>query len=167
MRAPDNETKVACRKMNREVKIRFEEDPEANCIEICIRALKRDQGIDELIASISAALPEMITATGADGAFIKISTADIVSVSVNGKYLQIVTEKDRYIVRQSLHDFEEKLDAKNFVRISRYEIVNIGKIKKYDRLFSVKISKPVSICKCFLYKTKIISSHKISTIFAI
>ncbi|MBR0231504.1 MAG: LytTR family transcriptional regulator DNA-binding domain-containing protein [Clostridia bacterium] len=118
--------------MNREVKIRFEEDPEANCIEICIRALKRDQGIDELIASISAALPEMITATGADGAFIKISTADIVSVSVNGKYLQIVTEKDRYIVRQSLHDFEEKLDAKNFVRISRYEIVNIGKIKKYD-----------------------------------
>lgn len=118
--------------MKHRIKIRFEEDPTIDEIEICIRASERDSEIDALIEHISGTPPEMITATGSDGAFIRISPADIVSVSVNGKYLQLVTEKDRYIVRQPLHEFEKMLDGRRFVRISRYEIVNIEKIKKYD-----------------------------------
>ncbi len=118
--------------MKRRIRIRFEEDQTVDDIDICIRAPERNSEIDALIERISGTLPEMITVTGTDGAAVRISPQDIVSVSVSDKYLQIVTEKDRYVVRQSLHEFEEKLDERYFVRISRYEIVNIEKIRKYD-----------------------------------
>ena len=35
-------------------------------------------------------------------------------------------------MRQSLHDFEKKLDADNYVGISRYEIINLDKVRKFD-----------------------------------
>ncbi|MBR6173730.1 MAG: LytTR family transcriptional regulator DNA-binding domain-containing protein [Eubacterium sp.] len=118
--------------MKRRIRIRFEEDPTVEDIDICIRAPERDGEIDALIERINSTRPEMLTVTGTDGASVRIYPQDIVSVSVNDKYLQIVTEKNRYTVRQSLHEFEEKLDERYFVRISRYEIVNIEKIRKYD-----------------------------------
>ena len=118
--------------MKRKVTIRFEEDPTIEDIDICIRASERDNEIDMLIENLTGKKPEVITATGTDGVSVRISPQDIVSVSVNDKYLQIVTEDDRYVVRQPLSEFEKSLDERQFIRISRYEIVNIDKIRKYD-----------------------------------
>ena len=118
--------------MKHKINILFESDPEAAGIEVRICAPERDEYVEALIERISDQPPETLTVTEANGNMIKISKSDIISASVNGKLLQIITEKDRFIVRQALHDFEKILDARSFVRISRYEIVNLDKVEKFD-----------------------------------
>ena len=41
-------------------------------------------------------------------------------------------ENVRYSVKRSLQSIEEMLDSRRFIRISRYEIINIAKVKQYD-----------------------------------
>ncbi len=70
--------------------------------------------------------------TDTDGALIKIDPDDVVSVSVSGKYAQLVTEKNRYTLRQPLQALESMPEFDRFVRISRYELVNVDKVVKFD-----------------------------------
>lgn len=118
--------------MKKNTKVRFEKNEDADCIEVIVRAPEKNGDVDELMRLISGNQPEYIVAEDKNGALTKLDPSDIVSVSVTGKILQIVTENERYTVRQSLHDFEEKLDANTFVGISRYEIINLDKVKKFD-----------------------------------
>lgn len=118
--------------MKHRLKISFEADPSADGVEVTVRARERDSEIDALIDRISGDARETFVVTGADGALIRLSPLDIVSVSVNGKLVEIVTESDRFTVRQPLYEFERKLEAGRFVRISRYEIVNLDKVIKFD-----------------------------------
>ena len=118
--------------MKKNINVRFEEDKNAERIEVIIRAPERSGDVDELMRLISGDQPEPIVAEDKNGALKKLDPSDVVSVSVSGKILQIVTETGRYTVRQSLHDFEKKLDADNYVGISRYEIINLDKVRKFD-----------------------------------
>ena len=118
--------------MKKKLKISFEADPSVNEVEVIVRARERDGEIDALIERITEKAPETLTVTDADGALIKLSPADVVLVSVSGKLVEIVTESERFTVRQPLHEFEQKLEAGRFVRISRYEIVNLDKVKRFD-----------------------------------
>ena len=118
--------------MKRRVNIKFEEDPALEEIEVCIRASTHDSEIDELIRRINGTPEEYLTAADESGAFIRIPPGEIILISVSGKILEIVTENGRYAVRQSLSELEKTLDENRFVRISRYEIVNIEKILKFD-----------------------------------
>ena len=118
--------------MKHRLKISFEADPSADGVEVTVRARERDGEIDALMERISGEAQETLVVNVADGSLIRISPKDVVSVSVNGKLVQIVTGSDRYTVRQPLHEFEERLEAGRFVRISRYEIVNLDKVTKFD-----------------------------------
>ncbi len=121
--------------MKRNTRILFEQDPSLDNIEITVRAPERDEETDRLIGQITALSgtePEKMTVTGEDGSLIRIRTADIVLLSVSGKKVHIVTDRDRYTVRQPLQSLEEGLASKRFVRISRYEIVNLDKVVKFD-----------------------------------
>ena len=118
--------------MKNDIKVRFEKNEDAECIEVIVRAPERSGDVDRLMHLISGAPPELIVTEDKSGALIKLAPSDIVSVSVSGKTLQIATETERYTVRRPLHDFEKKLDASNFVGISRHEIINLDKVIKFD-----------------------------------
>ena len=118
--------------MKNDIKVRFEKNEDAECIEVIVRAPERSGDVDKLMHLISGNTPELIVAEDKSGALIKLDPSDIVSVSVSGKTLQILTENERYTVRRPLHDFEKKLDASNFVGISRHEIINLDKVTKFD-----------------------------------
>ena len=118
--------------MKQRITVSFEEDPAAEGIEVRIRAKERGEDADALIASISGLSQELITVIDPDGAFVSIPPFDIVSVSVDGKVLRIVTEEGRYTVRQTLQSLESRLEPQGFVRISRYELVNLDKVIKFD-----------------------------------
>ena len=132
MRTSEDEREGEERGVKDRIKITFDTDPDSDGIEVHIKAAKKDKDVDELISRISGGAPGFITATDADGALIKIMTEQIVYVSVNGKFVQIVTENERFTVRQSLQMIESKLEKLRFMRISRYEIVNLDKVRKYD-----------------------------------
>lgn len=116
----------------KKIRIQFEQDAALDNIEVIIRAAARDDDVAALIGRISAEPPKSITVTEHDGTLIKITPQDIVSVSVCGKLVQIVTEKDRYTVRQPLQSFESRPEFQQFVRISRYEMINLDKVIKFD-----------------------------------
>ena len=118
--------------MNDKIKVTFTEDPEACGIEVNIRANKRSKEIDALIKHISAAPQESLMVKDKSGSVVSLLPADIITVSVNDKYLRIITEKDQFSVRQTLRKFEGNLDKGKFVRISRYELVNVDKIIDLD-----------------------------------
>ena len=118
--------------MKRRIRIVFEEDPAITDIEVLVRAPVRDGETEALLERIKEPPPGSLIVSDTDGAVRKIDQTGIVSVSVNGKLVQIVTEEDRLTVRQPLQSIEDKLDGKRFVRISRYEIVNLDKVVKFD-----------------------------------
>lgn len=76
--------------------------------------------------------PSVLTVIGTDGSYINIPPEEIILISVNGKQVTIITDKERYTVCQPVHTFENRLKNYRFIRISRYEIVNLDKVKKYD-----------------------------------
>ena len=115
----------------KKIDVIFEKDPASDHIEVRIRAPEKDEEVAALIERISNHPPDTILAADTAGAMRKIPVRDVVSISANDKQAQIVTESDVFTVRQPLQSIEEELDDR-FVRISRFEIINLDKMRKFD-----------------------------------
>ena len=116
----------------KEIRVRFEQDEKLENIEVTVRAAMRDEELEALLERIAPKAPAELTVTDANGAACRLSMDEVIMVSVSGKYTQIVTQGANYTLRQTLQGLEEILDPRRFVRISRYEIVNLEKVRKYD-----------------------------------
>ena len=116
----------------KKVHIRFEQDASLDHIDVVIRAPDQDDSVTDLINRISARPPDMLTAYDENGNVRKLDQKKIVLASVNGKVVDLITDDGIWHIRQTLQNLEDNLDEQRFVRISRYEIVNVEKILKYD-----------------------------------
>ena len=116
----------------KEITVRFEEAPSADGIEVVIRAGNRDEEVEALIDRIKSGFADTVNAADGDGSTVVIRTADIISFSVDGKRTEVITADSRYFLVQSLQSLEKLLDEKTFIRISRYEIINLTKVVRYD-----------------------------------
>lgn len=116
----------------KKVHIRFEQDASLDHIDVVIRAPDQDDSVTDLINRISARPPDMLTAYDENGNVQKLDQKKIVLASVNGKVVDLITDDGIWHIRQTLQNLEDNLDKQRFVRISRYEIVNVEKILKYD-----------------------------------
>lgn len=113
------------------IKVLFEQDDSLDCVEVTVRAAQRDEAIEKLISKIGGN-PTIITVNDENGILKTVSPDDIYIISVNGKMLNVITENENYSVRCSLQSIEGTLDAQKFIRISRYELINISKVNRYD-----------------------------------
>lgn len=69
------------------------------------------------------------------GKMIPIPTKSILFVSVEKHYSEIYTDNNkRYIIKKSLHKWEQILPGNHFVRIHRSTLVNINKVKEIKRV---------------------------------
>ena len=116
----------------KKLEIHFEQDPSMEVISVLVRAAKRDEEVEALIERIGGKKPKLLTVADMDGNLRRINEDSIVSISVSGKQVQVVTERECYTMQQSLQSLEGELDEGKFVRISRYELVNLNKVWKYD-----------------------------------
>lgn len=116
----------------RQVVLKFEPDPSLEHIEVIIRAPAADEQVREIKNRLSDFVPKTLTVTDSYDNQRIIRISDIIKVSVNGKLLRIVTENGSYSMRQTMQNLEEKLDSQQFIRISRYEIVNLSNISRLD-----------------------------------
>ena len=114
------------------VNVRCEFDPALTQIEVLIRAPGESEALTELLEQFNGHPPDSITVTDNFDRLCVISAEDIVIASVKGKLVNIVTEKGSYLTRQPLQNLEAQLDPRSFVRISRYELVNLRKVLRYD-----------------------------------
>jgi two-component system, LytTR family, response regulator len=67
---------------------------------------------------------------------ILVLAEDIDFIKAAGNYLELHVGKDLYLIRERVHQFEQKLDPEQFVRIHRSTIVNIDRIKTLHPMFN-------------------------------
>ena len=116
----------------RELQIRFEADPALDGIELLIRAPEDDAQVAEIRKRLAGLGRKSLTVFDRFDNPKLIPAEEIVSASVNGKLVEVVTASGSYTTRQTLKNLEAALDGRSFVRISRYEIVNLAKVESFD-----------------------------------
>ncbi|MBP5604961.1 MAG: LytTR family transcriptional regulator DNA-binding domain-containing protein [Ruminiclostridium sp.] len=115
----------------KEININFVKDETLDGIDVTVRASEKDSEVLALIDRINTPGSETISVVSGNIANV-VPVNDIVLLSVENKNVNVITDKDRFTARQPLNSIEAALDPKRFVRISRYEIVNLAKVVRYD-----------------------------------
>jgi two-component system LytT family response regulator len=110
-------------------------------LERAIRSIQSDQGQDvaikKLLQSIQPAAQylERLLIKQA-GRIVIISCKEISSIKALDDYAEIRTHKESFLIQQSLHHLEERLNPDQFVRVHRSFIVNIDAIRDIVALSS-------------------------------
>lgn len=115
----------------KKINVRFEQDKTVDSIEIVIRANERDAQITDLMERLAQRESFRLIALDKNESPSVIDEKDIVFLSADGKDVRIVTINGIYRARQSLRSFEETL-SRTFLRVSRFEIINLKMVRKYD-----------------------------------
>lgn len=112
--------------------IRFERDPSLDHVDIIFRAPEQDDSVLKLMETLSNYSSDSFEIVDEKGNIRKILQDEIISVSVSGKIVKFITENGKWSTRQTLQSIEALLDEQHFIRISRYEIINLDKVLRYD-----------------------------------
>ena len=116
----------------KKIRVRFEKDTSLSYIDISVRAAERDADTETVIQRILEISSKKINLLDGDGNLCVIPADDIISATVSGKRVKVVTERGVYFSQKPLQTLAGELGEEHFVRISRFEIVNTDKIKKFD-----------------------------------
>jgi DNA-binding LytR/AlgR family response regulator len=114
------------------INITFRSNEAKEDIDVVITASEKDQQVLSLMHRLHDPMSEKITAYDPSGSAVTIHEKDIISISVDNKKLKIVTETGLFELTKRLKDIEKILHPTLFLRISRYEIINIDKVKRFD-----------------------------------
>ena len=117
------------------INILFKEDPDQQDIDIVITAASKDEQVKDLMQKIADPFESTFTVYDDKGSAIIIPLEKVYSISSNNRKLKVVSEDGVFEMRSSLQDIEQDLRSPSFIKISRYEIINLLKVKKFD--FSV------------------------------
>ena len=113
------------------IKVRFEQDGSLEDIEVVVRAKAQDAQVKKLIDDLTHGEAVKLTVLDQNGRQSVIEEAQIVFVSADGKQTRIVSLSGVFHAKQSLQSIEGLL-GNSFLRVSRFEIVNLKRVRKYD-----------------------------------
>lgn len=117
------------------IRVSFKQNDELDDIEVTFSASEKDEEVISLMKMISDPLVGTLIVCDANGSKVTLAEDRIISISSGNKKLAVCAEDGTYELRMSLQDAEELLNPFMFMRISRYEIINLGKVRRFD--FSV------------------------------
>ena len=120
--------------MKNPIDIRIEIDPKCHDPVILIRTDQKTQTVEDIIHMIEACTDSsypLITGYR-ESEMELLSQRDIVRVYVEARKVRIRTIDGIYDSRKPLSFLETVLNTDRFIRISRFEIVNIRKISRFD-----------------------------------
>ena len=120
--------------MKSKVKIGVEIDPACRTPEVVIRADQKTDLVEKIVSAVEqcgqSELPRITVYEG--GAALLLSQRDISRIYTETRRLIVCADRGSYEARCSLQEMEKMLDAARFVRISRFEIINIDKVSGFD-----------------------------------
>ena len=120
--------------MKNPIDIRIEIDPKCHDPVILIRTDQKTQTVEDIVHAIEACTDSsypLITGYR-ESEMELLSQRDIVRVYVEARKVRIRTIDGIYDSRKPLSFLETVLNTDRFIRISRFEIVNIRKISRFD-----------------------------------
>ena len=115
----------------KKINVRFERDKTTDDIDVVIRASEKDDQIVSLIEKLSARESVKLTLLDRNNCSCVIDEEEIVLVSADGKNVRVTATGGIYCAKQSLQSIEELLSRK-FLRVSRFELINLSMVRKYD-----------------------------------
>ena len=77
-------------------------------------------------------LAGILTVRDSDDATISLPEERIITISSDSKRLRIEADNGTYWLKMSMQDVEKVLNPSWFLRISRYEIINLLKVRQFD-----------------------------------
>ena len=117
------------------VSTRFEIEKGRRNIDVLFRASAEDEQVKALMARVADPLSGLLTVRDEANAVVTLPEERVIMISVDNKKLRIVADDGVYWLKMSMQDAETILNPSWFLRISRYEIVNLRKVQQFD--FSV------------------------------
>lgn len=91
--------------------------------------------VKELLDKLSRETPQIIS--GVKDEKIKVlEQEDLIRVYAGNGKVFAVTEAGEYTLRLRLYELEQRLNPRQFVRISNSEIINLKKVKNFDLSFT-------------------------------
>lgn len=120
--------------MNKKVDIKVEIDPSCKTPEVIIKTDQKTEYVDKMIYDIERTLsgdyPQIIAYCG--DTCVLLNQWDIVRVYTENRKIVVRTLTEEYESKLTLRELEDILDESCFVRISRFEIVNLKKVFGFD-----------------------------------
>ena len=120
--------------MNGKVDIRVEIDPTREEPRVVIQTAETTELVENLIYAIEryvdSEFPQIPVEDGES--VVMLNQWDIIRLHTESRRLRIHTESGEYGSRATLQDLEKLLDPDCFVRISRFEIINLKKAVGFD-----------------------------------
>ena len=125
--------------MKRGMRIKLDIDPSVREPEVIIRAGEETETVREIVSFIQRRTEEnadqersLISVYRDNNTARSIDQSDIIRIYTADRKLAVVTRDRKYHMRCMLRELEEKLDASWFVRISRFEIINMNWVSGFD-----------------------------------
>lgn len=104
-----------------------------------IYSSKYSKEVENIRDALSETLLDKIVAFQSKEVFI-LSFDEIIRIYAQDKSVYIKTKDNTYTTRLTIYEFESKADRRNFIRISRSEIVNLDYVKRLDLSFTGTIA---------------------------
>lgn len=102
---------------------------------IIIMTASMTEEINRVVAMLSENVPQIISGSKDDKVEVLEQTS-LIRIYASGGKVFAATDKGEYVLRLRLYELEERLDARQFVRISNSEIVNLRKVSNFDLSFT-------------------------------
>lgn len=110
---------------------------DSSCTEpkIIIMTASVTEDVNDILKKLSEDKPHIIS--GIKNEKIEVlEQADLIRIYANAGKVFAVTDNGEYVLRLRLYEAEQRLDARQFVRISNSEIINLKKVKHFDLSFT-------------------------------
>ena len=114
------------------MRVRARIDKKLDTVEILVCSNELTPQVKALVEDISAFVNEGISGTDFRGEKVMIPLRDILRFYSENQKVIARDMEGSYVVQEKLYELEERLDAGQFFRISKSEIVNLKKIKRLD-----------------------------------
>ena len=103
--------------------------------EITIRTASMTEEVSRIAEKLAENAPQVITGSRNDKIEV-LEPAELIRIYGGSGKVFAVTDKGEYTCRLRIYEFEQRLDADSFVRISNSEIINLKKVSHFDLSFT-------------------------------
>ena len=114
------------------VSTRFEVDEGRRNIDVLFRASEEDEQVAALMERVADPLAGTLAVRDEEDVAVTLHEEHIITISADNKRLRIAADSGTYWLKMPLQDIEKLLNPSWFLRISRYEIVNLRKVRQFD-----------------------------------